>query len=88
MNIQKMPPYNPNSGWGIRTQATRNGKAMQIMSEYLLDNGKRLVTIHSYRDGKQIAITKSLYTNGWSFLKEKVIEIVNGKRKITKSGGY
>ena len=88
MHIQKMPPYNPVMKWGIRTQTTRNGKAMQIMSEYLLDNGKKLVTIHSYRDGKKIAITKSLYTNGWSFLKEKVIEIVNGKRKIAKSGGY
>ena len=88
MKVNKMPPYNPVMKWGIRTQTTRNGRAMQIMSEYLLDNGKKLVTIHSYRDGKKIAITKSLYTNGWSFLKEKVIEIINGKRKIAKSGGY
>lgn len=72
----------PSFGWGIRTQTTRYGNHMQKMSEYMLDNGKRLVTIHSYRDGKKIAITKNLYTNGWSFIKEKVIEFVNGKRVI------
>jgi hypothetical protein len=74
--------------WGIRTQTTRNGKAMQVMSEYLLDNGKRLVTIHSYRDGKKIAITKNLYTNGWRIIKEKVIQFIDGKRKVTQLGGY
>ncbi len=88
MKINATPPYNPTFGWGIRTQTTRNGRAMQTMTEYLLDNGKRLVTLHSYRDGKKIAITKSLYTNGWYFIKEKVIEIVNGERKVTKTGGY
>lgn len=88
MRIQKTPPYNPVMKWGIRTQATRNGKAMQIMSEYLLDNGKRLVTIHSYRDGKKIAITKNLYTNGWRIIKEKVIQFIDGKRKVTQLGGY
>ena len=88
MQINKMPPYNPNSGWGIRTQTTRNGRAMSTMSEYLLENGKRLVTIHSYRDGKKIAITKNLYTNGWSLIKEKVIQFIDGKRKITELGGY
>ena len=88
MRINAMPPYNPNSGWGIRTQTTRNGKAMQVMSEYLLDNGKRLVTIHSYRDSKKIAITKNLYTNGWRIIKEKVIQFIDGKRKVTKMGGY
>ena len=88
MQIQKMPPYNPVMKWGIRTQTTRNGRAMQIMSEYLLDNGKRLVTIHSYRDGKKIAITKNLYTNGWSLIKEKVIQFIDGKRKVTELGGY
>ena len=88
MRIPKTPPYNPTFGWGIRTQATRNGRAMQIMSEYSLENGKRLVTIHSYRDGKKIAITKNLYTNGWSLIKEKVIQFIDGKRKITEIGGY
>jgi hypothetical protein len=88
MKIQQTPPYNPTFGWGIKTQTTRNGIAMQTMTEYLLDNGKRLVTIHSYRNGKKIAITKSLYTNGWSFIKDKVIQFVDGKRKITQLKGY
>lgn len=88
MKIQQMPLYNPNSGWGIRTQTTRSGVAMQTMTEYLLNNGKRLVTIHSYRNGKKIAITKSLYTNGWSFIKDKVIQFIDGKRKVTQMGGY
>jgi hypothetical protein len=88
MKIQQIPPYNPSSGWGIRSQTTRNGIAMQTMTEYLLDNGKRLVTIHSYRNGKKIAITKSLYTNGWSFIKDKVIQFIDGKRKVTQLKGY
>lgn len=88
MRINAMPPYNPNNGWGIRTQTTRNGRAMSTVSEYLLDNGKRIVTIHSYRDGKKIAITKNLYTNGWRIIKEKVIQFIDGKRKVTQIGGY
>lgn len=88
MRIQQIPPYNPSNGWGIRTQTTRNGIAMQTMTEYLLNNGKRLVTIHSYRNGKKIAITKSLYTNGWSFIKDKVIQFIDGKRKVTEVNGY
>lgn len=88
MKINATPPYNPTFGWGIRTQTTRNGIAMQTMTEYLLDNGKRLVTIHSYRNGKKIAISKSLYTNGWSFIKDKVIQFIDGKRKITQLKGY
>lgn len=88
MKINATPPYNPTFGWGIRTQTTRSGIAMQTMTEYLLDNGKRLVTIHSYRNGKKIAITKSLYTNGWSFIKDKVIQFIDGKRKITQLKGY
>ena len=88
MKINAMPPYNPVMKWGIRTQTTRNGIAMQTMSEYLLNDGKRLVTIHSYRNGKKIAITKNLYTNGWRIIKEKVIQFIDGKRKVTQLGGY
>ena len=86
MKIQKTPPYKPSMGWGIRTQTTRYGKCMSTMSEYTLDNGKRLVTIHNSINGEKVAITKNLY-EGYKLIKEKIIQFVNGKKKVTRLWG-
>lgn len=83
MKIQQTPPYNPSMGWSIRTQTTRYGKNMSSWTEYMMDNGKRLVTIHSSVDGKKVAISKTLY-NGYKILKEKVIQFIDGKRTVTR----
>lgn len=83
MKIQQTPPYNPKMGWSIRTQTTRYGKNMSTWSEYIMDNGKRLVTIHSSVDGKKVAISKTLY-NGYKILKEKVIRFIDDKRIVTR----
>ena len=83
MKIQQTPPYNPSMGWSIRTQTTRYGKNMSSWSEYVLDNGKRLVTVQSTINGKKVYISKTLY-EGYKILKEKVISFVNGKRNITR----
>lgn len=80
MKIQPTQP-SPSFGWGIRTQVTRYGKNMSSWTEYNLDNGKRLVTIHNTMNGKKVAITKTLY-EGYKILKEKAITFVNGKRKV------
>ena len=78
-----MPPLNPNFGWSIRTQTTRYGKNMSSWSEYMLENGKRLVTVQSTINGKKVYISKTLY-EGYKILKEKVISFVNGKRNTTR----
>ena len=83
MKIQKTPPLNPSMGWSIRTQTTRYGKNLSTWSEYMLDNGKRLVTVQSTINGKKVYISKTLY-KGYKILKEKVISFVNGKRNITR----
>lgn len=82
MKTQPIQPYNPSSGWSIRTQTTRYGKNMSSWTEYMMDNGKRLVTINSSIDGKKVAISKTLY-DGYKILKEKVIRFVDDKRKVT-----
>ena len=82
MRIQEMPPYIPAMGWRIKTQTTKCGKCMSTMSEYTLNNGKRLVTIHNSINGEKVAITKNLY-EGCKLIKEKIIQFVNGKRNIT-----
>lgn len=83
MKIQQTPPYNPTMGWCIRTQTTRYGKNMSSWTEYMMDNGTRLVTIHSSVDGKKVAISKTLY-NGYKILKEKVIRFIDDKRTVTR----
>lgn len=83
MKIQQIPPYNPKMGWSIRTQTTRYGKNMSSWSEYVLDNGKKLVTIHSSINGKKVYISKTLY-DGYKILKEKVIQFIDGKKKVTR----
>lgn len=83
MKIQKTPPYNPTSGWSIRTQTTRYGKNVSSWSEYMLDNGKRLVTIHTSIEGKKMIISKTLY-DGYKILKEKMIRFVDGVRKVER----
>lgn len=82
MIIQPIQPYNPSSGWSIRTQTTRYGKNMSSWAEYMMDDGKRLVTINSSIDGKKVAISKTLY-DGYKIIKEKVIRFIDGKRKVT-----
>lgn len=82
MRIQQTQPYNPKMGWSIRTQTTRYGKSMSTCTEYIMDNGKKLVTIHNSLNGEKVAISKTLY-EGYKILKEKAISFVNGKRNVT-----
>lgn len=77
------PVDNSNFGWSIRTQTTKYGKNISMWSEYMLENGKRLVTVQSSINGKKVYISKTLY-EGYKILKEKVISFVNGKRNITR----
>ena len=65
----------------IRTKVARYDNNMSTWTEYNLNNGKKLVTIHGVLNNKKVAITKTLYDD-CKILKEKVITFVNGKRKV------
>lgn len=82
MKIEPIKP-SPTFGWSIRTQTTKYGNSMATWTEYRLDNGKRLVTIHNSLNGKKVAISKTLY-DGLKIIKEKVIQFIDGKRKVTR----
>lgn len=83
MRINGMPPLNPSFGWSIRTQTTKYGKNISTWSEYMMDNGKKLVTVHNSVNGKKVAISKTLY-DGYKILKEKVVQFIDGKKKVTR----
>lgn len=83
MLINKMPPYKPSFKWSISSQITRYGNNVSKWTEYGLENGKRLVTIHSSTNGKKVVISKTLY-QGYKILKEKVIRFVDGIRKVDR----
>lgn len=83
MIIRKMPPYNPIFHWSVSSQVTRYGDSMSKWTEYRLENGKRLVTIHSHVNGRKVLISKTLYDK-YKILKEKVIQFVNGERKVDR----
>lgn len=79
MIVQPIPQPSPTFGWGITQNVSRYGKTMTKLTEYHLDNGKKLLVTDRFEKGVRVSKTKELFDSGWRLIKGKLINYLLDK---------
>ena len=72
MNINGIPPYNPNMQWNIIRQSSKYGGQLVKTTEYYPNNGLKLLVVEKFKNGKLIEKAKTLFDKNWQMIKKKV----------------
>jgi hypothetical protein len=62
------------------------GRTVAKVSEYLPENGKKLIILDTFRNGEQVSKSKELYDAHWKLLAKKVIDFKDGVIERIKRG--
>jgi hypothetical protein len=79
MIVKPIPPNEPTFGWKIAQQTTKYGRKVVQLTEYYMENGKKLLVTDRFEKGVQTTKTKELFDANWHLIKGKLINYLDQK---------